>query len=201
MKSSSTVEKQRKHIINTTHQLIIQKGIKNINISLIAKEAQIDRKTIYNHFKNLEAIATEIILYKFSDLSTYMAYDDQLSGFDQLESLLNSFWVFAQNEKDHIIFSYEFDANFKYQPLFLSATNIKELEESQLYNIVSKGIKDGSIKSHNLQVHKILGLIFIPIVSTLQKYYHREEVYKDIYQIELEDLRLHLDMILSYFKA
>ena len=52
---------KRKDIALTCKSIFVQKGIKNLTISQIAKEAQVGKGTLYDYFQNKEDIVFEIV--------------------------------------------------------------------------------------------------------------------------------------------
>jgi len=79
IKSRSTIRREQMHhdILETAARLIAEKGSQTVSLEEIAKEADIARKTLYNHFNNKEAIIDELILPVCNHARDYLMKVDQ----------------------------------------------------------------------------------------------------------------------------
>ena len=74
------VRRSRRAIIEAFDRLIMDEPIDQISVSLIAREADVDRKTFYQHFGSidglLDAIAEDVVTTGISSLETKRAIEE-----------------------------------------------------------------------------------------------------------------------------
>lgn len=115
MKLSQTeMQERRKTIVITAFRLFCLRGIDDVSLIEIAKEAGVGETTIYRYFENKTTLVTEAFIKLWdmimgqieSAAQNYSGYDS-LSGYDQISVWLDAFRQLYQNNSDFILFSYE----------------------------------------------------------------------------------------------
>lgn len=146
-------ENQKELILEVSQKLFIQKGIEQITIGKIAKEARLTRATIYKYFANKEEIAQEIFkntTKAWRDRHEREVWDFQGTGFQKLENFLASFFDYLfQNPSEA-----EFVAELNYlyakhwsTEMFVETMLDNLLEDRQfVLDSIQLGIGDGSLR-------------------------------------------------------
>ena len=89
---------KKEDILNTTLQLVIEKGIHNTPMSLISEVAGVGMGTIYNYFESKEELINALYLKLKEDEAAYM-----LNNFDSNLSVRQSFFFFWTNILSYFI--------------------------------------------------------------------------------------------------
>ena len=134
-------------ILDTTLKLVIEKGIHNTPMSLIAKEAGAGMGTIYNYFSSKEELINTLYLKLKEDEAAYM-----LNNFKSGMSVRQSFFFFWTNILSYFIShpkEFQFLEQFYFSPLIALearqqgalyfAELTKVYEEGQNLEILKKG--------------------------------------------------------------
>lgn len=145
-------DKKRRDIAGACTELLLEKGIKNLTITEIAKTAGIGKGTVYDYFNNKEEIVFEIIR-KFIEEHQHnlLSQSDQNTSTKQKVLYLFDFFLSEYNsyEKHQDVFR-------EYLSVTLSTKSCPMLEfnsecsgfiKTILENIIDEGIKKGEIKA------------------------------------------------------
>lgn len=153
--TESEMQERRKKIILTAFQLFCERGIEDVTLLEIAREAKVGETTIYRYFENktnlvLEAFVKlwDLIMSRLEQSVESADRYDSLSGYQQIALWLESFRALYMNDADFILFSYE-------AKLYLLRRKVRlsRLEQDLLMHAIldpciaalEKGKKDGSI--------------------------------------------------------
>jgi AcrR family transcriptional regulator len=134
-------------ILNSTLKLVIEKGIHNTPMSIIAIEAGVGMGTIYNYFASKEELINALYLKLKEDEAVYM-----LNNFETGMSVRQSFFFFWTNILKYFVshpVEFQFLEQFYFSPLVALearqqgaqyfAELIKVYEEGQKQEIFKKG--------------------------------------------------------------
>lgn len=202
MDLSKTRQHQKENLLKTARDLILEKGINKTTVSDIAKSAQVDRKTFYNYYSDKESLLEDLIqLSERNNLFDLLDIPDIGSGHEQLRQLLYGMYDHVLTQDSFMILSSEFDDLHKDYHIFLGASNEDNLITSDIYKLVEKGIKDGSIDPKGQTVTELLASVFIPIFSCFQKYHKHHEPFKNDFGISTKSLKNVIDIILEGIKG
>lgn len=201
MSLSKTRLANKEKILEAAKRLFSTKGIVETTIIQIAKEAGMDRKTIYNYFDDKETILKELIQSMESpDVGMLTEDSEDLSGFHALEKTLYKFFQEVLSRRELIVLSSQFDdANPDFN-LFLGARNIDDMKKLLLYRQVERGISDGSINSFGMNARQLLVTIIVPLFSGMQKFYKNEQFFNHSFQVERDIFRNHIAIVLKGIK-
>lgn len=165
------MESQRRermnHIVECAFGLFAENGIENISMSEIASQAEIGVASLYRYFQTKEDLAIEAAVYAwdveakiFEDVFTSDEYMN-LSGFEQIQNLLETFQEAVVSQRSFFSFIYYFDSFITKGKV--TAEKLAPYEEivgrinSLAIDAFKKGVEDGSIafeKSKNTVVSK-----------------------------------------------
>jgi AcrR family transcriptional regulator len=145
-------DKKRRDIAGACTELLLEKGIKNLTITEIAKTAGIGKGTVYDYFNNKEEIVFEIIR-KFIEEHQHNLLSQSDPKTSTKQKVLYLFDFFLSDYK-----SYEkhLDVYREYLSVTLSTKSCPMLEFNSecsgfirtiLENIIDEGIKKGEIKA------------------------------------------------------
>lgn len=103
MKNKSVTKRK---LINAVGSIIQTHGFKNVNISKVAREADVDRNLVYRYFKNLEGLKEAYVV----ENDYWMKYDEYLKELirsmgdkdseDLITQILQDQFRFFQSERD-----------------------------------------------------------------------------------------------------
>jgi AcrR family transcriptional regulator len=199
---SKTREKQRENILSAAEYCFTRQGIALTTISDITKKAGIYRRTIYNYFTSKEEIASEIYhRYSEQELSFYLSPED--TGFQYLENVLTDWMSRMAEFRPYILFAIQFEYHFhntgNERKILESGINFKIV--NLLRNILSKGMKDGSLILPDGDFEMIVHSLLHTLMGYLLRVIHREEVFKMESGFTMEYFDLSLKIILRGLKA
>jgi len=107
-KESRTNQKQRKHILKTSMQLMQAQGINGTTMVEIAKAADITRRTVYNYYDTKEEIAADIQIIALEELSWLKVQRADKSSVTQ-KGLEDYAEYLLKEKKDFLTFSAIYD--------------------------------------------------------------------------------------------
>lgn len=159
-------ESQREGILEAAEELFIQKGIEQVTIGKIAKEARLTRATIYKYFSNKEEIAKEIyanVTKGWRERHEKEVWPFSGNGYQRLENFLLSFFEYLfQNPREA---SFVAELNYLYAKQWSAEFFIETMRENlqEDYDFVQesirKGIEDGSLRT-DIDAELILAAFF-----------------------------------------
>ncbi|WP_293751616.1 TetR/AcrR family transcriptional regulator [uncultured Paraglaciecola sp.] len=144
-------DKKRRDIAGACNELLLEKGIKNLTITEIAKTAGIGKGTVYDYFSNKEEIVFEIIR-KFIEehQANLLGQSDKMTSTKQKVLYLFDFFL-----SEHKPYEKHLDVYREYLSVTLSTKSCPMLEFNRecssfireiLDDIIDQGIKKGEIK-------------------------------------------------------
>ncbi len=150
-------EEKRREIALSCKDLLLQKGIKNITISELAKAAGIGKGTVYEYFKNKEDIVFEIVNVFIDEYNEGLLKRIEIAK-NTFEKLL-IFFEFFYKDSEFINHYKEFLAISLTHPskeMLEFKTKTKKFYYSVLEKILKEGIKNKELKKSALKIKKII---------------------------------------------
>lgn len=145
-------DKKRRDIAGACTELLLEKGIKNLTITEIAKTAGIGKGTVYDYFNNKEEIVFEIIRQFIEEHHrNLLSQSDQKTSTKQKVLYLFDFFL-----SEYKPYEKHLDVYREYLSVTLSTKSSPMLEFNSecsgfirtiLENIIDEGIKKGEIKA------------------------------------------------------
>lgn len=180
------MKERRKTIIDTAFRLFCERGIEDVPLAEIAKEAKVGETTIYRYFDNkttlvLEAfvILWDMIMSKVEQTVENTENYQLLTGFEQMAVWLDSFRQLYINNSDFILFSYEAKLYLLRHKIKLNRFQQDTLMQSikgPCLAALEKGRKDGSIP-----VKQELEDIFYAVWGSIRGYIVKIAIYNELY--------------------
>lgn len=180
------MKERRKTIIDTAFRLFCERGIEDVPLAEIAKEAKVGETTIYRYFDNkttlvLEAfvILWDMIMSKVEQTVENTENYQLLTGFEQMAVWLDSFRQLYINNSDFILFSYEAKLYLLRHKIKLNRFQQDTLMQSikgPCLAALEKGRKDGSIP-----VKQDLEDIFYAVWGSIRGYIVKIAIYNELY--------------------
>lgn len=162
---NTKVKDKHEAILQTTLDLISERGFHNTPMSLIAKEAKVATGTIYRYFKNKEDLINKLFLEwkKRMDEATFEGYDKALPIKVQFQLVWkNVLNFYIQNPK-----AFKFIEQYYYSPFISDETRN---ESAKFHNPITQFFeefqKTNIIKP--LPIDALFALVHGPIVSLAQ---------------------------------
>ncbi|MCB9423094.1 MAG: TetR/AcrR family transcriptional regulator [Ardenticatenaceae bacterium] len=159
-------ESQREGILEAAEELFIQKGIEQVTIGKIAKEARLTRATIYKYFSNKEEIAKEIytnMTEGWRERHEKEVWSFAGNGYQRLENFLLSFFAYLfQNPREARFIS---ELNYLYAKHWSAESFIQTMRGNLqddfdfVHESIQQGIEDGSLRA-DIEADVILAAFF-----------------------------------------
>lgn len=155
-------DKKRRDIAGACNELLLEKGIKNLTITEIAKTAGIGKGTVYDYFNNKEEIVFEIIRKFIEEHQlNLLSQSDKMNSTKQKVLYLFDFFLseYKPYEKHQDVYR-------EYLSVTLSTKSCPMIEFNRecsgfirniLQDIIEAGIKQGEIK--DVARHLVDGLM------------------------------------------
>ena len=143
-------DKKRKNIAIACTELLLEKGIKNLRVSEIAKTAGIGKATVYDYFENKEAVVFEIIrnLIKEHQKDLISRSDEKTSCKQKVLYLFDFYLCEYKDYKKHLEMYKEYiSVTLAMDTDAMSAFNYEctEFLKKILTDIINEGIRKGEI--------------------------------------------------------
>jgi len=147
-------ESQSELILDVAEELFTRKGIEQVTMGQIAREAHLTRATIYKYYANKEEIAQEIfkiITMGWRDRNEREVWGFQGNGYQRLEKFITSFLEYLSKNPHEAGFvaeiNYLYAKNWPAE-MFVQ-TMLKNLTDDRQFVLESihAGIADGSLRS------------------------------------------------------
>ncbi|HYK77367.1 MAG TPA: TetR/AcrR family transcriptional regulator [Daejeonella sp.] len=133
----------QEHIITESDNLFCQYGIKSVTMADIASKLGISKKTIYQHFKDKNALVVEILRNKLSDQGCKM-HENASQSANAVHELLSAVTLTrALLSKMNPTLFYDLQ---KYHPLAWKEFRI--FREKALYEVIFENLKRGVQEGH-----------------------------------------------------
>lgn len=178
---SQKKDARKQAIIECAFGLFSEHGIENISMNEVASEAKIGVASLYRYFQTKEELAIEAAIYAwnletnvFHEVFDSDAYKN-LSGFEQLRSLLEVFADALVTQRSFFSFVYYFDSFIKREKV--TREKLTEYEETItgvnviVIRALEKGIADGTVSftvsGNDVLAHANMQEMFITMMHTL----------------------------------
>jgi AcrR family transcriptional regulator len=155
-------DKKRRDIAGACNELLLEKGIKNLTITEIAKTAGIGKGTVYDYFNNKEEIVFEIIRKFIEEHQlNLLSQSDKMNSTKQKVLYLFDFFL-----SEYKPYEKHLDVYREYLSVTLSTKSCPMIEFNRecsgfikniLQDIIEAGIKQGEIK--DVARHLVDGLM------------------------------------------
>lgn len=112
--TESEMLERRKKIILTAFHLFCKRGIVDVSLTEVAREANVGESTIYRYFENKTNLVLEcfiklwdLIMSQVEQAAKSTDHYESLTGYEQIKVWIESFRQLYLNNSDFILFSYE----------------------------------------------------------------------------------------------
>lgn len=152
-------EETRRKILDTSIRYFSTFGYKDTLISEIAKECNLDRRTIYRYFPSKESLLIRITAELFEDFSSKVKDIDFIecnNSYEKITKLVSFYYEYIKNHPSLIQFLGMIDVfvgTSSYNPSDFEALNIHGIRlDEKLKKFIGKGQEEGVIKiEHSAQ--------------------------------------------------
>ena len=193
--------KKRKAIIEAAKTAFTEFGIQNTSMDKLAQQADVSKRTVYNHFENKEKLVTEILsdLWKSALMQVEFKSTPDQSLRDQLVALTKAEIDVICSEQYIELARIAFE-HFMRQPEALQDVFSQiQIQEATLYKVIAKAIEDKELKPVEVkfaydQLHILVkGRCFWPQFAKVEPILNEEQ--------KMEVANISVDMFLAYFEA
>lgn len=114
-KESRTLEKKRKEILLSARSLFNREGIEQTSMKMIADEASITRRSLYNYYDSKESVAIDVQILSMKEIDFYKIWDvDRHDNF--VTRIVERFPLIVRRalseQRSHFLFINRFDTYF-----------------------------------------------------------------------------------------
>jgi AcrR family transcriptional regulator len=199
---------KRQNLVRTAANVFVEKGIQNATMTDVAKEAGVDRRTIYRYFENKNNLVVECVIFALkigNEIQDRLVEKQSGNG---LEKFLNFQYDLVKEEDHHDFIKLVTDFDRLQEVRFndldetLITTYIKEASHSFNINqqLLSEGVADGSIK--NIDTAEVAKTIHNVIWAVLQKQHFANEYLHNKLEVDFSDIiKGQLEMYEDYLKG
>lgn len=161
----------KKTILEAASALLMEKGLSETSMEMVASAAACHRRTLYRYFPQREDLLYELVISMLKDMNRFqISFSEGLSGtgIERFSAFLLGLAGYMEEHASMVRFMGEFDFYFNEKRSFTPAEAIRKdfddvahVTEEILESIIIIGIEDGSI------VLPMEATIFIPTLTTI----------------------------------
>lgn len=193
-------------ILIEAEKMFIDQGIANTQMKDIALALNINRRTLYRYFPTKDELAFEVELIVMRQIQEYLSLEVDtmmdMNGFQKVEAYFDH--VNFEAIKEQMKFTAEFDRYFQgdYPSTQLTDAFLVSLDpqKEQLYQFISQGVKDGSIRS-DLSPSDLFHFISQDFFALFQRLILREKHLKHEYCDQVDFQKLFKDILLRGIRS
>lgn len=180
------MQARKETMIQTAFRLFCDRGIENVSMLEIAKQAQVGENTLYRYFANKETLVLEAfiklwdtIMHNVEEVVESVPNYDALTGYGQMRVWLKGFRHLFQSDKEFVLFSYEAKLYLLRHSIRLDRFQQDALMQSfrgPCMAALEKGKADGSIPAKESNED-----LFYSIWGTIRGYVVKVVIYGELY--------------------
>lgn len=140
--------RKRTELLNIAYKLFVEKGIENVTIIELAEACGLERRSLYNYYKDKEEIALDLMRCWYENVGAIIIVNDEnKNAFEQVKAITYQFYEFAINDPDAIRYSAHFDHYFRSKYSDEGFTTYITEKRISIWrgDLFEQGIKDGSL--------------------------------------------------------
>lgn len=178
-------------ILATAAHLFSRNGFKDTSMADLSKSTGAARGTIFHHFKNKDDLFQHVLEQCKDDIVEAFEQHQQVtsysSGIDHVEGILNFYLHLSGELEDQFLLLHRHYPYQKAKANPVCSACLESLYTSLLQileNAISKGIRDGSIRTQSPQHSAMILFAMVDGIARLNTYniYHAGSLYKDMVQ-------------------
>lgn len=197
---------RKRRIIHEAFNLFCQQGIDKVSVKQIAEKANVAEKSVYRYFGSKVAllVQTGSMLWReiITELISAIEPDyGQMTGYQQIETLLDSFRNLYENHAQYVLFSYDYKLYLIRHSKMLTVDEYGEeiLPIRNLYlNALQKGLDD-----HSISAQASVEDLYFAIWGLMRGYIVKIVIYDRMYEgsnFWREEFKIACALILSGLK-
>jgi len=103
-KREKNSEKSKQDILNAAEEQFAAKGFYGARIDEIAKQANINKRMIYEYFVNKEILYKKVLfnVYKRLEIAEYEILEQKVTGVDLIRNIISMYFDFLQNNPNFV---------------------------------------------------------------------------------------------------
>lgn len=185
-------------------KMFVSKGIENSKVSDIAKNCDLAERSLFRYFPtkaDLVLAAAKLFWYEMvkNSYNVLTQIDNSLDGIDQLSIVIKTYAHQFFDNKEKLIFVQESEVYlYRYNKGLLNPVDLLNNQNAPMYQVIQKGVKDGSIKNHNIE--ELYLIVYDSLLGFMQKMatgIYAKSLSKDE---QLQYLNLFCEMLVNSFR-
>ncbi len=171
---SRTRQRQYNNIIKNAKAIFVAKGINDTSMNDIARQAGIERKTIYNYFNTKVELATAVVM-EMSELDEFnhlgaIENEADKSGYEMLEHVVMAWADAYPRYADALMLEYQYETIYKDIVLFRkNKLDADYLDRTPIGRSIKKGIADKSIHYGDMDMLSLVVMVIKCLKTIIQK--------------------------------
>lgn len=197
-------------VVESAAALFLKRGIENVAMTEIAKDAGIGVASLYRYFRTKTAIVTaagilqwDKVCALFRETLEQPSYQEK-TGFGQIRELLGLQLVLYREHKDFLQFLYEFDAFMRKEQVPKEALSDYERSIMNLYpwfeKAYRKGVEDGTVRG-GLDFPLLYRSLSHALMSACQRFIAGEILPGDDYSAAEQELNMVITLALDWVRT
>lgn len=185
-------------------KMFVSKGIENSKVSDIAKNCDLAERSLFRYFPtkaDLVLAAAKLFWYEMvkNSYNVLTQIDNSLDGIDQLSIVIKTYAHQFFDNKEKLIFVQESEVYlYRYNKGLLNPVDLLNNQNAPMYQVIQKGVKDGSIKNQNIE--ELYLIVYDSLLGFMQKMatgIYAKSLSKDE---QLQYLNLFCEMLVNSFR-
>lgn len=185
-------------------KMFVSKGIENSKVSDIAKNCDLAERSLFRYFPtkaDLVLAAAKLFWYEMvkNSYNVLAKIDNSLDGIDQLSIVIKTYAHQFFDNKEKLIFVQESEVYlYRYNKGLLNPVDLLNNQNAPMYQVIQKGVKDGSIKNQNIE--ELYLIVYDSLLGFMQKMatgIYAKSLSKDE---QLQYLNLFCEMLVNSFR-
>ncbi|MDY4788380.1 MAG: helix-turn-helix domain-containing protein [Bacilli bacterium] len=154
-------------------KMFVSKGIENSKVSDIAKNCDLAERSLFRYFPtkaDLVLAAAKLFWHEMvkNSYNVLTQIDNSLDGIDQLSIVVKTYAHQFFDNKEKLIFVQESEVYlYRYNKGILNPVDLLNNQDAPMYQVIQKGVKDGSIKNQNIE--ELYLIVYDSLLGFMQK--------------------------------
>ena len=197
---SRTRRQRRNLLLQTAFNLFISNGLANTSMQMIAQEAGVERRTLYNYYPHKDLLAMDILIVLIANFQDSLQVDvDHAQGSeDDLRFYLNHVIDNLLAHPQMVDYFSQFDLSFRdYENPAYEQMMVELSYADPLIQLISRGIENGHLRIPSDNVDTVAKTIGNALMGLAQRILIRPQIYLREQHYRAEDIRLMVDIIVN----
>jgi len=195
---------RREGIIKAAKKLILKQGIEGMSMNQVAELTELNKATLYLYFDNKDDLIDAIVYEGLIILDKEFQQVDQQSTLG-LKKVLNLIKTTFDFYKQYPIYFHTMNhqerrklSERSHTPYSIKGDEIASRIFGQFKESIEQGIEEGSIRK-DIDINRVLILIYAQTYGVMHTVYSKEDVYKDVLNMDPVNIKKSALEFMEYY--